>query len=155
MIIAIICSLICIILTLSISKFIPRMFLVNDIGLVYLYIRLIGVIPNTILTILSGYQRTLGKSKRMLNIRMLCFFLNAVLDFTFIKLGFGITGVALSTILVEIINMVVLVYYSKKLVKIKFVKSIAKEEFSLIQYNIYERIFKRGSNFLLNIIDYI
>lgn len=152
LIIAIICSLICIILTLSISKFIPRIFLVNDIGLVYLYIRLIGVIPNTILTILSGYQRTLGKSKRMLNIRMLCFFLNAVLDFTFIKLGFGITGVALSTILVEIINMVVLVYYSKKLVKIKFVKSIAKEEFSLIQYNIYERIFKRGSNFLLNII---
>lgn len=152
LIIAIICSLICIILTLSISKFIPRMFLVNGIGLVYLYIRLIGVIPNTILTILSGYQRTLGKSKRMLNIRMLCFFLNAVLDFTFIKLGFGITGVALSTILVEIINMVVLVYYSKKLVKIKFVKSIAKEEFSLIQYNIYERIFKRGSNFLLNII---
>ena len=152
LIVAIICSLICIILTLSISKFIPRMFLVNDIGLVYLYIRLIGVIPNTILTILSGYQRTLGKSKRMLNIRMLCFFLNAVLDFTFIKLGFGITGVALSTILVEIINMVVLVYYSKKLVKIKFVKSIAKEEFSLIQYNIYERIFKRGSNFLLNII---
>ncbi len=152
LIIAIICSLICIILTLSISKFIPRMFLVNDIGLVYLYIRLIGVIPNTILTILSGYQRTLGKSKRMLNIRMLCFFLNAVLDFTFIKLEFGITGVALSTILVEIINMVVLVYYSKKLVKIKFVKSIAKEEISLIQYNIYERIFKRGSNFLLNII---
>ncbi len=152
LIIAIICSLICIILTLSISKFIPRMFLVNDIGLVYLYIRLIGVIPNTILTILSGYQRTLGNSKRMLNIRMLCFFINAVLDFTFIKLGFGITGVALSTILVEIINMIVLVYYSKKLVKIKFVKNIAKEEFSLIQYNIYERIFKRGSNFILNII---
>ena len=139
LIIAIICSLICIILTLSISKFIPKMFLVNRIGLVYLYIRLIGVIPNTILTILSGYQRTLGNSKRMLNIRMLCFFLNAVLDFTFIKLEFGITGVALSTILVEIINMVVLVYYSKKLVKIKFVKSIAKEEISLIQYNIYER----------------
>ena len=152
LIIAIICSLICIILTLSISKFIPRMFLVNDIGLVYLYIRLIGVIPNTILTILSGYQRTLGNSKRMLNIRILCFFINAVLDFTFIKLGFGITGVALSTILVEIINMIVLVYYSKKLVKIKFVKSIAKEEFSLIRYNVYERIFKRGSNFILNII---
>lgn len=152
LIIAIICSLICIILTLSISKFIPRMFLVNNIGLVYLYIRLIGVIPNTILTILSGYQRTLGNSKRMLNIRILCFFINAVLDFTFIKLGFGITGVALSTILVEIINMIVLVYYSKKLVKIKFVKSIAKEEFSLIRYNVYERIFKRGSNFILNII---
>lgn len=152
LIIAIICSLICIILTLGISKFIPKMFLVNKIGLVYLYIRLIGVIPNTILTILSGYQRTLGNSKRMLNIRILCFFINAVLDFAFIKFGFGITGVALSTVLVEIINMIVLVYYSKNLVKIKFVKSIAKEEFSLIRYNVYERIFKRGSNFILNII---
>lgn len=152
LIIAVICSLICIILTLSISKFIPKMFLVNEIGLVYLYIRLIGVIPNTILTILGGYQRTLGNSKRMFNIRMLCFFINVILDFIFVKLGFGITGVAISTVLVEIINMVVLIYYSKRLVKIKFVKSIAKEEFDLIRYNIYERIFKRGSNFILNVI---
>lgn len=152
LILAIICSLICIVFTLSISKFIPKMFLVNKIGLVYLYIRLIGVIPNTILTILSGYQRTLGNSKRMLDIRIVCFFINAVLDFTFVKLGFGITGVALSTVLVEIINMIILIYYSKNLVKIKFVKSIAKEEFSLIRYNVYERIFKRGSNFILNII---
>lgn len=152
LIIAIICSLICIILTLSISKFIPKMFLVNKIGLVYLYIRLIGVIPNTILTILGGYQRTLGNSRRMLNIRILCFFINAILDFIFIKLGFGITGVAISTVLAEIINMIVLIYFSKKLVKIKFEKSIAKEEFDLIRYNIYERIFKRGSNFILNVI---
>ena len=152
LIISVICSLICIILTLSISKFIPKMFLVNEIGLVYLYIRLIGVMPNTILTILGGYQRTLGNSKRMFNIRMLCFFINVILDFIFVKLGFGITGVAISTVLVEIINMVVLIYYSKRLVKIKFVKSIAKEEFDLIRYNIYERIFKRGSNFILNVI---
>ena len=152
LIIAIVCSLICIILTLSISRFIPKMFLVDKIGLVYLYIRLIGVIPNTILTILSGYQRTLGNSKRMLNIRILCFFINAILDFIFIKLGFGITGVAISTVFVEIINMILLIYYSKQLVKIRFIKSIAKEEFSLIRYNIYERIFKRGSNFILNVI---
>ena len=152
LIIAIVCSLICIILALSISRFIPKMFLVDKIGLVYLYIRLIGVIPNTILTILSGYQRTLGNSKRMLNIRILCFFINAILDFIFIKLGFGITGVAISTVFVEIINMILLIYYSKQLVKIRFIKSIAKEEFSLIRYNIYERIFKRGSNFILNVI---
>jgi putative MATE family efflux protein len=152
LLIAIICSFICIILTMSISKFIPKMFLVNQIGLIYLYIRLIGVIPNTILTILGGYQRTLGNSRRMLDIRILCFFVNAILDFIFITLGFGITGVAVSTVLVEIINMLILIYYSKKLIKIKFVKSIVKEEFELIRYNIYERIFKRGSNFILNII---
>ena len=152
LIIAIICSLICIVLTISISKFIPKMFLVNEIGLIYLYIRLIGVIPHTVLTILGGYQRTLGNSRRMLNIRIICFFINAILDYIFIILGFGITGVAVSTVLVEIINMIILIYYSKKLITIRFVKSIAKEEFELIRYNIYERLFKRGSNFILNII---
>lgn len=152
LIIAIICSLICIVLTISISKFIPKMFLVNEIGLIYLYIRLIGVIPHTVLTILGGYQRTLGNSRRMLNIRIICFFINAILDYIFVILGFGITGVAISTVLVEIINMIILIYYSKKLITIRFVKSIAKEEFELIRYNIYERLFKRGSNFILNII---
>lgn len=152
LIIAIICSFMCIFFTLSISNFIPKMFLVNDIGLIYLYIRLIGVIPNTILTILGGYQRTLGNSRRMLNIRIICFLVNAILDFVFIKLDFGIAGVAVATVLVELINMIILIHYSKKLIKIKFVKSIAKEEFELIRYNIYERIFKRGSNFILNII---
>ena len=152
LIIAIVCSLICIILVLSVSKFIPQMFLVNKIGLIYLYIRLIGVIPNTILTILGGYQRTLGNSKKMLNIRIFCFFVNGILDFIFIKLGFKIMGVAISTVLVEIINMLILIHYSKNLVKIRFVKSIAKEELNLIRYNIYERLFKRGSNFILNII---
>lgn len=152
LIIAIICSLICIVLTISISKFIPKMFLVNEIGLIYLYIRLIGVIPHTVLTILGGYQRTLGNSRRMLNIRIICFFINAILDYIFIILGFGITGVAVSTVLVEIINMIILIYYSKKLITSRFVKSIAKEEFELIRYNIYERLFKRGSNFILNII---
>lgn len=152
LIIAIICSLICIVLTISISKFIPKIFLVNEIGLIYLYIRLIGVIPHTVLTILGGYQRTLGNSRRMLNIRIICFFINAILDYIFIILGFGITGVAISTVLVEIINMIILIYYSKKLITIRFVKSIAKEEFELIRYNIYERLFKRGSNFILNII---
>ena len=152
LLIAIICSLICIFLTLNISKFLPKLFLVKKIGLVYLYIRLIGVIPNTISTIIGGYQRTLGNSKRMLNIRLFCFFINAILDFIFIKLGFGITGVALSTILVEIVSMIILICHSKKLIIVKFVKSIAKEEFGLIRYNVYERIFKRGTNFVLNII---
>ena len=152
LIIAIVCGLVCILLTLIMSKFIPSLFLINESGLIYLYIRLIGVIPNTILTILSGYQRTLGNSKRMLNIRILGFFINAILDFAFIKLGFGIMGVAIATVLVEFINMIILICYSQKIVKVKFIKSIAKEEFSLIRYNIYERIFKRGSTFILNII---
>ena len=152
LLIAIISSILCIGIVLSISSFLPKIFMVDKIGLIYLYIRLIGVIPNTILTILSGYQRTLGNSKRMLNVRIFCFIINAILDFIFVSLGFGIMGVAVATVFVEILNMIILIYYCRTNVKIKFDKEIAKEQFKLIKFNVYERLFKRGSNFVLNII---
>lgn len=152
LLIAIISSILCIGIVLSISGFLPKIFIVDKIGLIYLYIRLIGVIPNTILTILSGYQRTLGNSKRMLNVRIFCFIINAILDFIFVSLGFEIMGVAVATVFVEILNMIILIYYCRTNVKIKFDKEIAKEQFKLIKYNVYERLFKRGSNFILNII---
>lgn len=152
LLIAIASSLLCIVLVLSISNFLPKLFMIDKIGLIYLYIRLIGVIPNTILTILSGYQRTLGNSKRMLNVRIFCFIVNAILDFLFVSLGYQIVGVALATVIVEILNMIILIYYSKKNIKLKFDKEIAKEQFKIIKYNVYERLFKRGSNFILNVI---
>lgn len=152
LLIAIFASLLCIVIVLSISSFLPKLFMINKIGLVYLYIRLIGVIPNTILTILSGFQRTLGNSKRMLNVRIFCFIINAILDFIFISLEFGVMGVAIATVIVEVLNMCILIYYSKNNIKIKFDKKIAKEQFDLIKYNVYERLFKRGSNFILNVI---
>lgn len=152
LLIAIISSLLCIGIVLGLSGFLPNLFMVDKIGLIYLYIRLIGVIPNTILTILSGYQRTLGNSKRMLNVRILCLIINAILDFIFVGLNLGIVGVAIATIIVEFLNMFILIYYCKHIIKIKWDKSIAKEQFKLIKYNVYERLFKRGSNFVLNVI---
>lgn len=50
---------IAILLTISLSYFIPTIFKVNEICLTYLYIRLIGTIPATISTILSGHLRTI------------------------------------------------------------------------------------------------
>lgn len=149
---AILSSVLCIIITLIISKFIPKIFLIDKVGLIYLYIRLVGIIPNTISTILSGYQRTLGKSKRMLDIRILSFIINALLDFILIKLNFKIAGVAIATVIVEFLNMIILIYYSKNNVKFRFNIELIKEQFRLIKYNIYDRIFKRGSNFILNVI---
>lgn len=152
LIIAIISSLLCIVIILALSSFLPKLFMIDKIGLIYLYIRLIGVIPNTILTILSGYQRTLGNSKRMLYIRFLCLTINAILDFIFVGLNLGIAGVACATIIVEFLNMLILIYYCKNTIKLKWNKDIAREQFKLIKYNIYERLFKRGSNFILNVI---
>lgn len=152
LLISIFFSILCILAILSTSSFLPNIFAVEKIGLIYLYIRLIGVIPNTILTILSGYQRTLGNSKKMLYVRIFALVINALLDFLFIEIGFGIAGVALATVIVETLNMIILIYYCKKIVNLEYNKDIAKEEFKLIKYNVYERLFKRGSNFILNII---
>lgn len=152
LLISILSSLLCIGIVLSISNLLPKLFMIDKIGLIYLYIRLIGVIPNTILTILSGFQRTLGNSKRMLNVRIFCFVINAILDFMFVKFEFGVIGIGVATVIVEILNMIILIYYSKDVIKVKFDKNIAKEQFYLIRYNIYERLFKRGSNLILNVI---
>lgn len=152
LIIAILSSIFCMLILLFIGKFLPMLFKIDTIGLTYLYIRLVGMIPNTILTILSGYQRTLGNSKKMLNIRVICFLLNALLDWVLVKQGFGVMGVAISTVIVEILNMTILIYYCKNNVNFKFDKDIYKEQINLIKYNVYERVFKRGSNLILNVI---
>lgn len=55
---------ICILLTISLSPFIPTVFKVDSICLTYLYIRLIGTIPAEVSTILSGHLRTIRKNKR-------------------------------------------------------------------------------------------
>lgn len=55
---------ICILLTISLSHFIPIVFKVDSICLTYLYIRLIGTIPAAVSTVLSGHLRTIRKNKR-------------------------------------------------------------------------------------------
>lgn len=50
---------ICILLTISFSHFIPTVFKVDNICLIYLYIRIIGTIPSAISTIISGHLRTI------------------------------------------------------------------------------------------------
>lgn len=52
---------VCILITIGFSHFIPIIFKVDEICLTYLYIRLVGTIPATISTILSGHLRTIRK----------------------------------------------------------------------------------------------
>ena len=68
-IVAIIFTLICTVITLLISPILPRLFKVDTICLVYLYIRLIGAVPNSVISILNGHQRTLGKSKKVMYVK--------------------------------------------------------------------------------------
>lgn len=58
---AFIVQFICIVLTVSVSQFFPKIFNVDKICLTYLYIRLIGTIPAAISNVISGHERTLRK----------------------------------------------------------------------------------------------
>lgn len=51
----------CILLTVSFSYYMPVIFKIDEICLTYLYIRLVGTIPFSISTILSGHLRTIRK----------------------------------------------------------------------------------------------
>ncbi len=51
----------CIFLTIAFSNFIPEIFKVDKICLVYLFIRMIGTVPAAVSTILSGHLRTMRK----------------------------------------------------------------------------------------------
>lgn len=150
--IALIFQFLCILVTISISGFLPKIFAVDNICLNYLYIRLIGTIPTAISNILSGHERTMGKSKDVMNIRILSLVLNIILDYLAIKLGYGINGVAWATVIVEIVNMVIVIIIVKNTVVYKIDKNYLKQILNLAKHGIIDRIFDRGGKLVLDII---
>lgn len=149
---AVIFQIICILVTIMFSGFLPQIFKVDRICLTYLYIRLIGTIPAAIGTILSGHERTIGKSKEIMNIRTLSLILNIVLDYLAIKLDYGVAGVAWATVIIETINMIMIMFLSKTRVTYKVDKGFLKELIELCRYGIMDRIFDRGGKIVLNVI---
>lgn len=145
-------QIICILVTIIISPFLPKIFNVDKICLTYLYIRLIGTIPAAISTIIAGHERTMGKSKQIMNIRILSLMLNIVLDYLAIKLGYGIVGVAWATVIIEITNMIMVIISAKNTIKYKINKTALKEILSLAKHGIADRIFDRGGKLFLDII---
>ncbi len=142
----------CILLTVSFSHFIPIVFKVDKICLTYLYIRLVGTIPSAISTILSGHLRTIGKSKKVMNVRILSLILNIILDYFAIRLDYGVSGVAWATVIIETIFMIRVIKLAKNTVRYKLEKESLKELLKLAKHGIADRIFDRGGKLVLNII---
>ena len=151
-ILAIIFQILCVSITLLISPALPIIFKVDKICLTYLYIRLIGSIPSTITFIVSGHISSLGKSKEMLYINVFTLIMNIILDYYFIKYGYGVAGVAISTVIVETINMLILIPMSKEEIKYKIDNNIMNEILDLTKHGLLDRSFDRGSKLIVNII---
>lgn len=145
-ILTIIISIITILIALLIKPILPTLFNVDKICNTYLIIRLVGFFQSSIVTVLSGQQRTLGKQGNILKLRIVAVVLNLVLDIVVVNYGYGIKGVAWVTVLLDSLMAIYLFIKSKKSVIYKFNKSVMKKIFELFnkRYSgiLYTRIWR-------------
>lgn len=151
-ILTIIISLITIFFIYLIQPIFPPLFKVDGIALTYLTIRLTGFMQSSLVTVLSGYQRTIGNQKNILKLRIIAVIFNLILDLLAVKMGHGIVGVALVTVIIDTFLLIYLWLYSIKDITLKFVKSHFQQILKLFKWNFIERIASRIDNFLFNFI---
>ncbi len=152
LILTIIVSIITILVIICIKPIFPVLFNVDAICNTYLSIRLMGFIPNSIVTVLSGQQRTLGKQGNILVLRILAVISNLILDIAAIRLGYGIEGVAFITIILDTILAIYLLIKSNKTIQYVLNIPILKNIFNLFKWNFVERIVTRVDNFVFNML---
>lgn len=145
-------SIITIIIIYIIQPVFPKLFEVDEICNIYLTIRLIGFIQSSIVTVLSGHQRTIGNQGNILVLRIFAVVLNLILDLIAVKQGYGIKGVAWVTVFIDTILAIYLLIKSKNTIKYKLNKIYFKEIFKLFKWNFIERIASRVDNFIFNLI---
>lgn len=152
MILTLIISITTILITLIIMPIFPTLFNIDKICNTYLLIRLIGFIQSSIVTVISGQQRTLGKQGNILRLRVFAVISNLIFDVLVVKLGYGVVGVAVVTVGIDTILSIYLLIKSKKSIIYKYSKNIIKSIFDLFKWNFAERIVTRIDNFVFNIL---
>ncbi len=140
------------IITFFISPVLPGLFNVPKEALVYLFIRLLGFSFLTVSTILSGYERTKGNAKFILYIKIVSLFINFILDVIVIKMGYGINGVALITVLIDLIVMIFLILKNMKDITLKIKYKVIKKIFYYIKWNTFERLITKVDFLIMNLI---
>lgn len=152
LILTLVISIFTLILIFLIQPIFPPLFNVDTISTTYLTIRLFGFIQSSIVTVLSGHQRTIGNQKNILYLRIFAVILNLILDIINVHYGYGIIGVGMVTIFIDTILAIYLCIYSRKNVKIRFVNEYFKDILKLFKWNFVERIASRVDNFIFNLI---
>ena len=159
LILTLVISIFTLILIFLIQPIFPPLFNVDTISTTYLTIRLFGFIQSSIVTVLSGHQRTIGNreaslfyQKNILYLRIFAVILNLILDIITVHYGYGIIGVGMVTVFIDTILAIYLCIYSRKNVKIRFVNEYFKDILKLFKWNFVERIASRVDNFIFNLI---
>ena len=145
-------SIITILFVYVIRPIFPALFNVDKICITYITIRLIGFTQNSVVTVLTGHQRTIGKQGLILLLRIIAVVFNLIFDLLVVKYNYGVPGVAGVTVSIDTILCIYLLVKSKSTVKYKFNKDILKQLFNLFKWNCTERIVSRIDNFVFNIL---
>ena len=119
-------SIITILFVYFIRTIFPEVFNVDKVCVTYITVRLIGFIQSSIVTVLTGHQRTIGKQGLIMILRIVAVIFNLIFDLLVIKL--------------------------KSTVKYKLSKDILNQIFSLFKWNCIERIVSRIDKFIFNIL---
>ena len=145
-------SIITILFVYFIRTIFPDVFNVDKVCITYITVRLIGFIQSSIVTVLTGHQRTIGKQGLIMILRIVAVIFNLIFDLLVIKLNYGVAGIALVTIIIDTILCIYLIYKSKSTVKYKLSKDILNQIFSLFKWNCIERIVSKVDKFIFNIL---
>lgn len=149
---SIIISIITILIVILIKPIFPELFNVDKICNTYISIRLVGFIQSSITTILSGHQRTMGKQKNIMILRIVAAILNLLLDLLVVKLECGIQGVAWVTVIIDTALCIYLLLITNNEIKYKIKKEILIQIVNLFKWNCIEKIVTRIDTFVFNIL---
>lgn len=152
LIITIVISILTILFVYIIKPIFPILFNVDEVCITYITVRLIGFIQSSIVTVLTGHQRTIGKQGLIMIMRIIAIILNLIFDLLAVKLNYGVAGVAWVTIIIDTILSIYLIFKSRPTTKYKFNKNILKQIFDLFKWNCIERIVSKIDKFVFNIL---
>lgn len=150
--ITVLIAIITILIIYVIRPIFPQLFNVGKICITYMTIRLIGFIQSSIVTILTGHQRTIGKQGNIMVLRIIAVVCNLLLDLLVVTLHYGVAGVAWVTVGIDTALSIYLILKSKSTVTYQFQKNITKEISNLFKWNCVERIVARVDQFVFNIL---
>lgn len=150
--ITVLIAIITILIIYVIRPIFPQLFNVDKICITYMTIRLVGFIQSSIVTILTGHQRTIGKQGNIMILRIIAVICNLLFDLFVVKLNYGVEGVAWVTVGIDTVLSIYLIVTTKSTVIYQFQKNMLKEIFNLFKWNCIERIVSKIDNFVFNIL---
>lgn len=106
----------------------------------YLIIRLIGCLIVPFEQIIQSHLKVINKNKQVMNIKIVYTVLNIIGDTFSVINGYGAIGVAVSTVICEYIQVILLVIVNRGIIFRKIQRIVIKELLSIFKINIFSKL---------------